>query len=87
MCVIKEIAKGLKIKDSRKIHYKRFADDGTEAVLVIKAYHVFDMQMRLVSLRDACGTLEGNPIKFSTFSPYKGRKGYAGLEVMPNQDG
>ena len=84
--VVKGIAKGLKIKGSGKIHYKLFADDGTEVVLVVKAYHVPDMQMRLVSPQDACGTLEGNPIKFSTFSSYKGRKGYASLDIMPDKD-
>eukprot|EP00957_Ditylum_brightwellii_P120648 9203156-Ditylum_brightwellii.AAC.1 len=42
--------------------------------------------MRLLSPQDA-GTSARNPVKFSTFSPFCSKKGYARLEVMPSADG
>eukprot|EP00957_Ditylum_brightwellii_P052847 4006411-Ditylum_brightwellii.AAC.1 len=42
--------------------------------------------MRLLSPQDA-GTISGNPINFSTFSPFHGKKGYVRLEVKPITDG
>eukprot|EP00957_Ditylum_brightwellii_P002259 174122-Ditylum_brightwellii.AAC.1 len=68
------------------VQYQLQADDGTEIVLKLKAYYVPDMQMSLISPQDA-GKLLGNPIKFSAFTPYKGRNGYAQLEVKQNKNG
>ena len=42
--------------------------------------------MRLLSPQDAV-TSAANPVKFSTFSPFCGKKGYAQLDVIPNADG
>eukprot|EP00957_Ditylum_brightwellii_P131667 10041448-Ditylum_brightwellii.AAC.1 len=44
------------------------------------------MHMRLLSPQGA-GTSAGNPIKFSTFSLFCGKKGYVQLEVMSIADG
>eukprot|EP00957_Ditylum_brightwellii_P109906 8383688-Ditylum_brightwellii.AAC.1 len=42
--------------------------------------------MRLLSPQDA-GTSARNPVKFSTFYPFCGKKGYAQLDVVPSADG
>eukprot|EP00957_Ditylum_brightwellii_P207356 15352597-Ditylum_brightwellii.AAC.1 len=81
--ILKGIAKGLNIKGIGDIQYQFQADDGSEIVLNIKAYHVPDIPMRLISPQDL-GRVQGNPIKFSTFSPHQGRKGYSRLEVKPD---
>eukprot|EP00957_Ditylum_brightwellii_P145304 11066812-Ditylum_brightwellii.AAC.1 len=44
------------------------------------------MHMRLLSPQDV-GTRAGNPVKFSTFSPFCSKNGYAQLDVMPSADG
>eukprot|EP00957_Ditylum_brightwellii_P048849 3706303-Ditylum_brightwellii.AAC.1 len=44
------------------------------------------MHMRLLSPQDA-GTRVGNPVEFSTFSPFCSKKGYTQLNVMPSADG
>eukprot|EP00957_Ditylum_brightwellii_P137039 10449074-Ditylum_brightwellii.AAC.1 len=84
--VIKGIAKGLKFEGSVIVEYQFNVDDGSEVVLKCKAFYVPAMHMRLLSPQDA-GTSSGNPIKFSTFSPFYGKKEYARLEVKPITDG
>ena len=66
------------------IQYQFQANDGSEVVLYIKAYHVPDVPMRLISPQDM-KTLEGKPIKFSTFTCDRGRKGYSRIEVKPDK--
>lgn len=82
--VLKGIAKGLNIVGEGVIQYQFQADDGSDIVLNIKAYHVPDMPMRLISPQDM-RTIKGNPLKFSTLTPHRGRQGFARLEVKPDQ--
>eukprot|EP00957_Ditylum_brightwellii_P048708 3695546-Ditylum_brightwellii.AAC.1 len=63
---------------------KDFADDGSETVLNIRAYHVPDVPMRLLSPQDL-GLVAGNPIIFSTYTPHRARKGYSLIEIKPAQ--
>jgi hypothetical protein len=84
--VIKGIAKGLKIEGSGTVKYQFNANDGSVIVLQCEAFYVSDMHMILLSPQDA-GTSAGNPVKFSTFSLFHGKKGYARLDAMPNADG
>eukprot|EP00957_Ditylum_brightwellii_P006812 516140-Ditylum_brightwellii.AAC.3 len=81
--ILKGIAKGLNIKGIGVIQYQFQADEGSEIMLNIKACHVPEMPMRLISPQDL-ETIQGNPIKFSTFSLYQGRKGYSRMEVKPD---
>eukprot|EP00957_Ditylum_brightwellii_P016219 1220128-Ditylum_brightwellii.AAC.1 len=74
--VTKGIAKGLKIEGSGAIKYQFNADDGSVIVLQCEAFYAPDMHMRLFSPQDA-GTSAVNPVKFSTFSPFCSKKGYA----------
>ena len=82
--VLKGIAKGLNIVGEGVIQYQFQADDGSDIVLNIKAYHVPDMPMRLISPQDM-RTIKGNPLKFSTLTPHCRRQGFARLEVKPDQ--
>ena len=82
--VLKGIAKGLNIVGEGVIQYQFQADDGSDIVLNIKAYHVPDMPMRLISPQDM-RTIKGNPLKFSTLTHQRRRQGFARLEVKPDQ--
>eukprot|EP00957_Ditylum_brightwellii_P157285 11970103-Ditylum_brightwellii.AAC.1 len=84
--VIKYVAKGLKIEGSGIVEYRFNEEKGSEIVLKCKAFFVPDMHMRLLSPQDA-GTSSENPIKFSTFSAFYRKRGYARLEVKSITDG
>ena len=68
--VIKGIAKGLAIKGLGLAPYALKANDGSDIVLLTKAYYVPEMPQRLVSPQ-SCSIIQGNPVKFSTFSSYQ----------------
>eukprot|EP00957_Ditylum_brightwellii_P181064 13792709-Ditylum_brightwellii.AAC.1 len=77
--VLNGIAKGLNTVGDGVIQYQFQADDGSDIVLNIKAYHVPDMLMRLISPQDM-RIIKCNPLKFSTLTPHHGRQGFARLE-------
>eukprot|EP00957_Ditylum_brightwellii_P070266 5337777-Ditylum_brightwellii.AAC.1 len=84
--VIKGTAKGLTIEESGTVEYQFNVDDSSVLVLHCEAFYVPDMYMKFLSPQDA-GKSAGNPVKFSTFSPFCGKKGYAQLDVIPSADG
>ena len=83
--VIKGIAKGLAIKGLGLAPYALKANDGSDIVLLTKAYYVPEMPQRLVSPQ-SCSTIQGNPVKFSTFSSYQKKPGFARLEIYPKSE-
>ena len=83
--VIKGIAKGLTVKGVGLVPYALKANDGSDIVLLTKAYYVPEMPQRLVSPQSCC-TIQGNPVKFSTFSSYQNKPGFARLEIYPKSE-
>ena len=78
--VIKGIAKGLAIKGLGLAPYALKANDGSDIVLLTKAYYIPERPQRLVSPQ-SCFAIQGNPVKFSTFSSYQKKPGFARLEI------
>lgn len=80
--VIKGIAKGLIIKGLGLVPYALKANDGSDIVLLTKSYYVPEMPQRLVFPQSCC-IIQGNPVKFSTFSSYQNKPGFESLEIYP----